>query len=87
MCRTNAVDCTEQKSASCAGVKPAWAAVFVAHQAENPAKSRLFQRNAWKNRKKPVETRLLPLTKPAESRKVNGGRFFRTRVNTGFRAG
>jgi hypothetical protein len=57
------------------------------HQARKSAKNRLFQRNARKNRKKPVETRDLPLTKLSESRKVNGGRFFRTRVNTGFRAG
>src|SRR5580700_7627188 len=44
----------------------------------------LFQRKTRKNRKNPVETGLLPLTIVSESRKVNGGRFFRTRVNTGF---
>jgi DNA-binding protein HU-beta len=33
-----------------------------------------------------VETGVLPLTNAAESRKVNGGRFFRTRVITGFDA-
>jgi hypothetical protein len=57
-------------------------------QAANPEKaaiSAVFQRKTRKNRKNPVETRVLPLTNAAESRKVNGGRFFRTRVNTGFR--
>jgi hypothetical protein len=39
------------------------------------------------NRKKPVETGLLPLTNAVESRTVKGGRYFRSRVNTGFRAG
>jgi hypothetical protein len=35
------------------------------------------------NRKKPVETGVLLLTIASKSRKVNGGRFSRTRVNTG----
>jgi hypothetical protein len=35
------------------------------------------------NPKKPVETRLLLLTKALKSRKVNGGGFSRTRINTG----
>jgi hypothetical protein len=39
-----------------------------------------------KNHKKPVETRLLLLTKTFESRKVNGGGFSWTRVNTRFPA-
>jgi hypothetical protein len=37
-----------------------------------------------KNSKKPVETGLLLLTKLFESRKVNGGGFSFTRINTGF---
>jgi hypothetical protein len=36
-----------------------------------------------KNPKKPVESGLLLLTKFFESRKVNGGGVFRTRINTG----
>jgi DNA-binding protein HU-beta len=55
--------------------------------AQNRAKIRLFQRKARENRKKPVETRVLPLTNASESRKVNGGRFFRSRINTGFCTG
>jgi hypothetical protein len=46
----------------------------------------VFQRKTRKNRKNPVETDVLPLTIASESRKVNGGRFFRTRVNIGFSA-
>jgi len=49
--------------------------------------NRVFQRKTKENRKKPVETGVLPLTNAFESRKVNGGRFFRSRINTGFRAG
>jgi hypothetical protein len=45
----------------------------------------VFQRKTRENRKNPVETDVLPLTFAAGSRKVNGGRFFRTRINTGFR--
>ncbi|HTV15419.1 MAG TPA: hypothetical protein VME68_11935 [Acidobacteriaceae bacterium] len=48
-----------------------------------PAKFGRFPEKTRKNRKKPVETRVLPLTNAVESRKVNGGRFFRTRVITG----
>jgi hypothetical protein len=40
--------------------------------------------NPEENRKKPVETRLLLLTKLLKRRKVNGGGFSRTRINTGF---
>jgi DNA-binding protein HU-beta len=43
----------------------------------------LFRRKARENRKKPVETQVFPLTNASESRKVNGGRFFRSRINTG----
>jgi hypothetical protein len=43
---------------------------------QNPRKNRVFQRNARENRKKPVETRVLPLTNAAPSRTVNGGTFF-----------
>jgi hypothetical protein len=39
--------------------------------------------NTHKTREKPVETRLLLLTKALKSRKVNGGGFSRTRINTG----
>jgi hypothetical protein len=46
----------------------------------------IFPAKPRKSRKKPVETALLQLTFVFESRKVNGGRFFRTRVITGFRA-
>jgi hypothetical protein len=49
-------------------------------------KSTVFQRKTRENRKNPVETGLFPLTNAAESRTVNGGRFFRTRVFTGFGA-
>ena len=34
-----------------------------------------------KNQKKPVETGEMPLTKPAERLKVNGGTVLRTRMN------
>jgi hypothetical protein len=44
----------------------------------------VFQRKTRENRKKPVETGLFPLTIAAGSRKVNGGRFFRTRASIGF---
>jgi hypothetical protein len=54
---------------------------------QNQAKTGVFQRNARKNRKKPVETGVLPLTNAVESRTVKGGRLFRSRVNTGFCAG
>jgi hypothetical protein len=36
---------------------------------------------------KPMETQVFPLTNVSESRKVNGGRFFRSRINTGFGTG
>jgi hypothetical protein len=45
-----------------------------------------FSGKTQENRKKPVETGLLALTIAAESRKVNGGRFSLTRMNTGFQA-
>ncbi len=40
-----------------------------------PAKMALKPQKLGKNHKKPVETRLLLLTKTFESRKVNGGGF------------
>jgi hypothetical protein len=46
-------------------------------------KSARKPRKTGKNRKKPVETGLLLLTKFFKSRKVNGGGFSRTRINTG----
>jgi hypothetical protein len=52
--------------------------------APKTAKFGVFQRKTRENPKNPVETGLFPLTIASESRKVNGGRFFRTRVNTGF---
>jgi hypothetical protein len=58
-----------------------------ASKAKTPVNDGVFQRNARENRKKPVETEVLPLTNAAESRTVKGGRFFRSRVNTGFCAG
>ena len=39
-----------------------------------PAKNSQFPKKTEKNRRKPVEMRCFPLTNPAESRKVNGGR-------------
>jgi hypothetical protein len=39
-----------------------------------PAKIGQFPNKTEKNRRKPVEMRCFPLTNPAESRKVNGGR-------------
>jgi uncharacterized protein YfaT (DUF1175 family) len=62
-------------------------AAFIAHAATKSGKNRVFQRNARENRKKPVETQVLPLTNAVESRTVKGGRLFRSRVNTGFCAG
>ncbi|MFP5230848.1 MAG: hypothetical protein ACLGXA_24795 [Acidobacteriota bacterium] len=53
-------------------------------QGAKPAKKGDFQKKTRENRKKPVETRVFPLTNASESRKVNGGRFFRSRINTGF---
>jgi DNA-binding protein HU-beta len=53
---------------------------------KNCRKSGIFRRETRKTRKKPVETALFPLTNALESRKVNGGRYFRTRVITGFYA-
>jgi hypothetical protein len=46
-----------------------------------------FPEKTRKSRKKPVETGLLALTIAVESRKVNGGRFSLTRMNTGVQAG
>jgi hypothetical protein len=43
--------------------------------AQFPAKMALKPRKLGENHKKPVETRLLLLTKTFESRKVNGGGF------------
>jgi hypothetical protein len=62
-------------------------AALSAAETQKRAKTVVFQRKTRKNRKKPVETGVLPLTFAAESRKVNGGRFFRSRINTGFGTG
>jgi hypothetical protein len=67
------------KSAPVAGFSACWT--------QKRAKNDVFQRKTRKNRKKPVETRVCPLTIASESRKVNGGRFFRSRINTGFGTG
>jgi hypothetical protein len=49
----------------------------------NGSKSARKPNKTEKNRKKPVETGLLLLTKFFKSRKVNGGGFSQTRINTG----
>jgi hypothetical protein len=46
-----------------------------------PAKIGQFPKKTEKNRRKPVEMRCFPLTNPAESRKVNGGRVSLDRIN------
>jgi hypothetical protein len=66
--------------------EPLAARLSVTPKPQKTAKSTVFQRKTRENRKNPVETGVLPLTNAAESRKVNGGRFFRTRVIIGFGA-
>jgi hypothetical protein len=51
--------------------------------AEFMRKMYLFSNKTEKNRKKPVETKELELTKRAERLKVNCGTVLRTRMNTG----
>ncbi|MGA7884141.1 MAG: hypothetical protein WCA44_00260 [Acidobacteriaceae bacterium] len=60
--------------------------VFATPASAKTPKSRFFLKKTEENRKKPVETGLFPLTNALRRRKVNGGNFFRTRVNTGFSA-
>jgi len=67
--------------------KGAWIAVPAAALSRKQAKNRGFPEKCQEKPQKPVETRVLPLTNAAESRKVNGGRFFPSRINTGFHAG
>jgi hypothetical protein len=59
-------------------------AVPSAFQAAKTGKKGVFQRKTDENRKKPVETEVLPLTNASRSRRVKGGGSFESRVNTGF---
>jgi hypothetical protein len=72
-----------QNQQSALVVKCPSVAVSRVFRAAKTAKNGVFQRKTEENRKKPVETGVLPLTNAFESRRVKGGRFFRSRVNTG----
>jgi hypothetical protein len=63
--------------------QPLWTRVFAASGGSAGTKTVRKPENTYKTRKKPVETRLLLLTKASKSRKVNGGGFSRTRMNKG----
>jgi hypothetical protein len=68
--RQNAVEFVYSRDAA----KPRNQAVFKSFPRRKPEKIGQFQKKTEKTRRKPVEMRCFPLTNPAESRKVNGGR-------------
>jgi hypothetical protein len=69
-CATNAVEFDYSQRAA----KARSQAGFRSIPRLKPAKISQFPKKTEKNRRKPVEIRCFPLTNPAESRKVNGGR-------------
>jgi hypothetical protein len=68
------------KRAEAAGSAP-----FRLSKGPKMGKIKRFPEKNQEKPQKPVETGVFLLTNAAESRRVNGGRFFRTRVITGYR--